>query len=117
MIVQGLLSNAVFAAIMSATLVGIVGYFANRGIEKYKIEIQVKQQRRQAYSQLRGLKYTVSQLYGTRWESFIYAVYYNHLFQRTDSPSERTKYEKDSKEWKQKSDDFVMEIAKNVHAQ
>ena len=98
---------------MSAALVGLVGYIANRRIEEYKAKIQIQQQRRQAYSQLRGVEYILSQSYANHYVSFIYAIYYNHRSLLADNPSERSNYEEKAREWKQKSDESVMEIAKN----
>lgn len=111
--ILALSNNTGLIAIMSAALVGIVGHIANRRLEEYKARIQIRQQRRQAYSQLRGLKFTLSQSYLNYYAAFIYAICYNHLSLLADNPSECSNYEEKAREWKQKSDESIMEIAKN----
>lgn len=60
------------AAIISATLVGIVSYYANKHLEMEKARIADNRKRRQIYSQLKGQKFAISQAYVSRYEAFIY---------------------------------------------
>ncbi|MDD1761064.1 MAG: hypothetical protein LUQ59_02430 [Methanothrix sp.] len=107
------INSAVLAAIISAMLVGMVTYFANKHLEEHKAKLQVQQQQRQAYSQLRGLKYTLSQVYVTHYELLIYAIYYKLLSQQTRDSSERNEYIKKIESHKHRCDDLIMELARN----
>lgn len=60
------------AAIISAMLVGIVSYYANKHLEMEKAKIADNQKRKQIYSQLKGLKFAISQVYVSRFQAFIY---------------------------------------------
>lgn len=60
------------AAIISAASVGIISYFANKHLEKEKAKIADIRKRRQIYSQLKGQKFVISQIYISRYEAFIY---------------------------------------------
>jgi hypothetical protein len=60
------------AAIISAVLVGVVSYYANKHLEKEKAKIADILKRRQIYSQLKGQECVISQVYVSRYEAFIH---------------------------------------------
>jgi hypothetical protein len=77
-----------------------------------QLKLTGKQKRQQAYSELMGRKLVRAQLYLSRFEAFIKSDYFEAKWHLEGEPKDSINYQ-ESIRWMHKSEELVLEIAKN----
>jgi hypothetical protein len=96
------------------TLLGtlLTAYLQHRWTLKGALELDKKDIQRKTFSQLMGIKFMTTQLYMSRFEALIFSDYHEARWKIAGYPKESIDYQ-EAQRWMRKSEDFVMEIAKN----